>query len=291
MRRTLVGIVLGILLASGVAALALSRLQLRITPAGDVAVTMRGPLPFRARIGQPLTVALDDRVQAEVQLDRLDIPLDETVSVPLDLQLDVPIDTEVSVAQDMDLSLVVPVHTVLTERELDLRSLEVPIDSDLYVDDAINVNFTLPVDTHVETTLGIRVPVKVDVPIKARVPIKQKVHVRDTLKLGVPKLRVPLDVNLPLRVKFPLAQSFKVKGRVRAPLHQRIAVPIRQTIHPTLGSPIAAVVKIDGRVPARLDAELTGEVTLEHPVQTRIGAIALDTSNVAIEPRKEVPRP
>src|SRR5689334_12113946 len=134
MRRTLVGIVVGILLASGAAALALSQLQLRVTPAGEVAVAMRGPLPFRARLAQPITVALDDRVQAEVQLDQLDIPLDETVSVPLDLQLDVPIDTEISVAQDMDLSLVVPVHTVLTERELDLRSLEVPIDSDLYVD-------------------------------------------------------------------------------------------------------------------------------------------------------------
>lgn len=286
MRRTLAGIALGIALAAAAAAFALNRLALRITPAGEVAVTMQGALPFRARLGQPLTIALDDRVNAEVQLDQLEIPIDETLIVPINMQLDAPVEAEVAVAQDMDLALVVPVQTVLTERELDLRSIEVPIDTELFVDDAIDVDFTLPIDTEVETTLGLRVPVKVDVPIKTRVPIRQKVRVRDTLEIGVPKLRIPLNVKLPVRVKFPLTQTFTVKGRVRAPLHQRIAVPIRQTIRPKLGSPIAATVKIDGHVAARLEAEFDGEATIARPVQTRIGGLAIDASAVTIERRK-----
>src|SRR5262245_57968577 len=120
MPRTAILMLLGALFVAGLAALLLASFGLRISITRDVPVTLRGPIAIEARLGQPLSVMLDEQVQAKVQLEQLEIPIDQTIEVPLDLQLDVPIDTEIAVSQDMDLSFEVPIDTVLTERELDL---------------------------------------------------------------------------------------------------------------------------------------------------------------------------
>ena len=248
----------------------------------DVTVALRGRIPFRAAIDQQVDVRMADEIAANVTLGRLAIPLDTTFQVPLDFVLEVPLDTEVALDDVLDLSARVAIDTVLTERELDLGKLEIPIDADVYVDDTIAIDIVLPVDTEVTTVLGVKVPVKMNVPVKANVPIRQKVHIRDVIEVRVPKLRVPLHMTLPVRAQVPLQRSLQVRGNVTVPVKRRVAVPVKQLLHVDIAQPVTATVKLEGKLPAQLKAELDASVSIDHVIAAHLGVIEIDPSEVTI---------
>jgi hypothetical protein len=255
----------------------------RIQVDDEVAVSLRGALPFRANIEQPIEVAIDKELTANVKLGSFPIALDESIEVPLNMKLQVPVDSDVRIDQPLDLALMVPIDTVLTERELDLSQLSVPIDTDIFIDDVIDLDFVLPIDTDVTTTLGMRVPVKARIPIKLKVPVHQKVHVRDTLKLSVKKLHVPLKMTIPVQVHVPLNQTFRVRGMIEAPIKHTVTVPIHKIMHPNLGLEMPVTVQLTGKVPAQLKASLDASVSINDKVQTRLGDIMIRAKDVALE--------
>jgi hypothetical protein len=248
-------------------------------------VTLRGTLPVRAALSQDVQVGLDSEISARVRLGTLNIPIHESISVPLDFTVKAPIDTHMAVDDVVVVSMRVPVDMVLTERELDLSQLEVPIDTDVFVDDSFLIDTKIPIETEVTTTLGIKVPVKMLVPIKTRIPIKQKVHVRDRMKLGIQRLRVPLHLTVPVEARLPIKQTLHVQGEVSVPIKQRLTVPISQTMHPAIVDELPVVAKLQGQLPAHLRGDLDATITLDQAVETRIGALHIAAKDVTFERR------
>jgi hypothetical protein len=249
----------------------------------DVPVLLRGKIPFRAAIDQRVDVGMAKDIAANVELGALSFPIDTTFQAPLDFTLDVPIDTDVALDDTLDLDARVAIDTVLTERELDLRHLKIPIDTDVFVDDTIAIEVVVPVDSEVTTLLGVKVPVKMNVPVKTKVPIHQKVHIRDVIDVGVPKLRVPLHLTVPVRAQVPLKRSLRVRGNVRVPIKRSVAVPIKQLLHVETRDPIAVTVKLEGKLPAELKTNLDTEVTIDQAIPAHLGAIAIDPSELTLE--------
>ena len=176
-----------------------------------------------------------------------------------------------------------PIDTVLTERELDLSHLTVPIDTDMFVDDAIDLDTVLPIDTEITTTLGIKVPVKARIPVKMKIPIHQKIHVRDTLVLGVRKLRVPLKLTLPVRVHVPIDQSFHVRGMIHAPIKQRLRVPLHKTISAKLATDTPVQVKLSGQMPAYLETKIDATVSIDKTIPTRLQPLRIAANDVSVD--------
>jgi hypothetical protein len=260
------------------------RLVLRVPDPVNVAVVEA--VPLRASVAQAVDVRVDQDIVAQAKLGALDVPVDQTLRIPLHADLDLPVDAQVSVDQAFDLALDVPIHTVLSEHELRIADLVVPLDTDVFVDDVLQIETTIPLDTHVTTTLGVSVPIKGDLPVRARVPIHQKVHLRDNLSLKVEHLTVPLDATIPVVVHVPFKQDLSVRGRVNAKLREPIDVPIRHTLHLNLNEPVAVNARFTGSLPAQVTADLHTTVDIDRPLRTRLGPIAFGAGDLRAEPRE-----
>lgn len=143
-----------------------------------------------------------------------------------ELVVNIPIDSEVAIAAPVQVAVTVPFETVLTEREIDLTRLEVPLDTDVFIDDVVQLETTMPVATQVATPLGISVPVKADVTLRGSVPIRQTVHVRDRLKLAIDRVQIPIKASVPVQLNVPIEQTFHVRTIVAVPLRLSMLVPL-----------------------------------------------------------------
>ena len=88
------------LLALGGALLwAASRYEVVLRVKQDVPVLLRGDVPLRASIAQRVEIGVAEDLAANVRLGRLDIPLHETLELPLNLALKVPVDSEIAITR------------------------------------------------------------------------------------------------------------------------------------------------------------------------------------------------
>jgi len=141
------------------------------------------------------------------------IKVEGVAAAPLNIEM--PFEAEVKLDDALNLALEVPIHMTLTERELDLSQLAVPIDTEIFIDDTIAVDLILPIETQAQTLLGVTVPVKIEVPVHTRVPLKQKVRVRDTIKVPVKQLQIPVHIDIPVQLKVPIRDMLHARGTVR----------------------------------------------------------------------------
>jgi hypothetical protein len=264
---------------------ALGHYELVLTIKRAVPVRVLGTPKVRVLLDSTIDATLDDEMPASVRLGTLQVPIHETLVVPLEMKLAVPIDAEIDIDQPLDIALTVPIHTVLTERELDMSKLELPLDTDMFVDDVLDLNFVVPLDTKVSTTLGLVVPVKGQLPIRARVPIHQKVHIRDRLSLAFTQLKIPLNVSIPIHATLPFKQTVRVRGMIDVPIHQRLAIPIHQVLHPDLNQPIPVTVALHGKVHAALKSAIETRVQLPDALPTQLGQIHVSADGVSIAER------
>jgi hypothetical protein len=284
--RLKLSILLAIVVASLSAAVwALDRYELVVSIEPVVPVALRDSVPVRMRLDQSVDVELPDPLHATVRLGKLSIPLNETIVVPLATTLSVPIDAEVQIDQPLRIALTVPIRTVLTERELNLSRLVVPVDDDVFVDDTLDLDVIIPLDTEVTTTLGIVVPVKGQLPIRARVPIHQKLHIRSRLTVGIEKFAIPLSVDLPIEATLPFKQTIRVRGIIDVPIHQRLAIPIRQVLHPDVQEPIAVTAAVNGKIHAALKADIATDVKVREVLQTQLGAVHVQVGDLSVVER------
>jgi hypothetical protein len=249
----------------------------------ELRVSVRGKVPVRTTIEQRVDVTIQEDVETKVKLGTVSIDLNEQIDVPLRMNVRVPVDAEMQIDQPVELALNVPIDTVLTEKELDLNQLTIPIDQEIFIDDVIDLAVVVPIDTTVTTTLGVRVPVKANVPVKVKVPIKQAVRVRDSLRLRLKNVRVPLKMVVPVRAKVALKETFRVRGTITAPIEQTVRVPLVKTIRPTLGPDLPVRVSLSGKFPALIKAQLDSSVTIDAPVNTRLGPMRFGARDVALE--------
>jgi hypothetical protein len=260
-----------------------NQIVIRVELDDELRVSVRGKVPVRTTIEQRVDVTIQEDVETKVKLGTVAIDLKEQIDVPLRMNIRVPVDSEMQIDQPVELALDVPVDTVLTEKELDLNQLTIPIDQELFIDDSIDLAVVVPIDTTVTTTLGVRVPVKANVPVRLKVPIKQAVRVRDALKLRLKNVRVPLKMVVPVRAKVALKETFRVRGTITAPIEQTVRVPLEKTIRPTLGPDLPVRVSLSGKFPALIKAQLDSSVTIDAPVNTRLGPMRFGARDVALE--------
>jgi hypothetical protein len=256
---------------------------IRVELDDELRVSVRGKVPVRTTIEQRVDVTIQEDVATKVKLGTVSIDLKEQIDVPLRMNVRVPVDSEMQIDQPVELALNVPIDTVLSEKELDLNQLTIPIDQDLFIDDAVDLSVVVPIDTTVTTSLGLRVPVKASVPVHVKVPIQQAVRVRDSLKLRLKDVRVPLKMVVPVRAKVALKETFRVRGMIVAPIEQTVRIPLEKTIRPTLGPDLPVRVSLSGKFPALIKAQLDSSVTIDAPVNTRLGPMRFGARDVALE--------
>ena len=181
------------LLGVGIGVWLVPRVVVTIDLDADLPVTLKGIIPFSTRLEKRVDATIAQEVQAEAMLgDSLSVQLDERLSIPIRLDIDVPIDTKIAIDDSLDVELIAHVMTTLTDKELKLDELTIPLDTEVFVDDVVHLKTVIPLDTTVQSVLGIDVPVKANLPIEIDVPIKQKMRIRDTLRVKVRGLRAPL---------------------------------------------------------------------------------------------------
>lgn len=253
----------------------LRRYEIVLRVRDEVPIEIREPLAVKTHIDQQLDVTIPDHARAVVSLGPMEIPIDETLEVPLALSLQVPIDSEVKVDQPIAVRATIPVHYVLTEKELDLSNLVVPIDSRVLIDDVIEVNTTIPIDTTVQTTMGVVVPVKGSIPVRTQVPIRQRLRVKDRIAVKPDRVSIPLNLQLPIDATIPFKQVLRVRGVIDVPVTQRVRVPVRHVLHPELVEPIAVRVVFDDALSAGISAELNTTVDIPRPIPLLIGDLPL----------------
>ena len=180
---------------------------LRLDVDEEMHVDVAGRIPVQTRISQDIVVDIDEGFDAVATLDEpaVDIPLDERITVPV---------------------------------ELDLR---IPLDAQVWVEETIRFETTVAIDTTV-TAMGFApIPVKADIPVSIEAPIRQAFHIEAELEVPVREtLQVPIrhTASVPLAMQLPI--SVRVSDRLPVKLdvaldsavdvEQRLPVRLRDSI-------------------------------------------------------------
>lgn len=282
-RFTLGAALLGGILAAFAAWRLLPHVVVKIGIDRDVGILLQGPLPVDVSIDQSVDVGFAEPLDSQVVLrDPIRFSMDRALEVPIDLQVDVPIDTDVFVDQTIHVSLQAPVDVPLTEHELSLDRLTIPIDTSVLVDDEIPIDLTVPIDATISSVLGVRVPVKGNLPVRMKVPIKQRVHVKDTLDVAVHDLHARLQIVVPIEADLPLKQAIHVTGQVHVPIHRTVPVRFdRVSIQPA-PEPIPVTVRLPQKVPVHLSASMAPVVSVSSEVPVKIAPLRVKPTDVAV---------
>jgi hypothetical protein len=250
----------------------------------DVPVSIDDPVTIEATVDGPVPVVdLEATVSGEATVSPIAASVDQVVRIPLNLLLDVPLEAKVLVDEVIKVRTTVPVDMVITEKELDLSRLEIPIDDSVYVDDVILVDTVVAIDSTAETIAGIEVPVKMNVPVKLRVPIKQKVRVRDKLVVGLKSFRLPFHVDLPVNADVPFKQELTVSGKARVPVRQVAAVRLKETLQVTVPGKVPVGARVKGTATGRIGVPIRVTADLGEGVRARVGEIRVDASEVDVQ--------
>jgi hypothetical protein len=281
-------VVLGALLVGGCIALVtawrvLPRVVVTIGIERDVGISLPAHLPVDVSIDKAVEVGFSEPLDSQIVLrDPIRFSMDHALEVPIDLQVDVPIDTDVLVDQTIHVSLEAPIDMPLTDQELSLGRLTIPVDTSILVDDEIPIDIVVPIDSSVSSVLGLSVPVKANLPVRMKVPIKQRVHVKDTLDVAVRDLHARLHVVVPISADLPLKQAIHVTGQVHVPIHRTVPVRFdRVSIQPA-PEPIPVTVTLPQKVPVRLSASMVPVVNLAGEVPVKVGPLRIKPAGVAL---------
>jgi hypothetical protein len=281
-------VTLGALLAGGAllvlaARLVIAHLVLTFGVDRDVGITLRAKVPVDVSFERSVDVGFSQPLASQIVLrDPIRFSMDHALQVPIDLQVDVPIDTDVFVDQTIHVSLQAPIDVVLTERELSLDRLTLPIDTSVLVDDEIPIDLVVPIDTSVSSVLGLSVPVKANLPIHVKIPIKQRVHIKDTLDVAVSHLRAPLHLVVPIVADLPIKQGIHVTGQVHVPIHRTVPVRFdRVSIQPA-PEPIPVTVTLPDKVPVQLSTAIAPVVNLSGEVPVTLGPVRIKAGDVSL---------
>ena len=174
-------------------------------------VGLQGEIPVRARLTKAVGVRLRDAVHATADIKRtLNIPVEEILTVPLDLELEIVLDTDVLVQDLLYIETIVAIDTVVTA----MGVAPIPIQA------KIPIKLEVPLDQPLRIRGNVRVPVRqvLQVPVSHtfRVPINESfpvtVHIDDEVPVSLDvelDAKVNVDADLPVHLK----QTLRVDGR------------------------------------------------------------------------------
>lgn len=266
---------------------AVGHIAITIELRSDVPVKLERPLELQASVTEPMDVDIDAEVTGRAKIKPFSVSVDQQLRVPLNLVLDVPLDAKVKVEEIIPVRTTVPVDMVLTEKELDLSHLEIPIDDSVFVDDVIVVDTVVWIDSNATTVAGIVVPVKMRVPIKVRVPVKQKIRVHDRLILGLKSFRIPFHADLPVNADVPFKQEMRVSGTAHVPVRQTVSIPFKQLLDVSVPESVPMEATVKGTAAAHVTSPVHVTATLGDGVRARVGKIQLDARDLKVERRTD----
>ena len=261
----------------------LSYLVILLDVAKEVNVDFNTKIPVSATIDKNIDVQMPPDLRANVLINqRLAIPVNEILEVPIDMNINAPVKADVLVDQVLDLNVDIPIDVVLTEKELNVEKLQIPLDTELFIDDTLQIETKLPVDTTVKSLLGIPIPVKGTIPVKMAVPIKQKIRVKDEITVGVKQFRAPLKIVVPIRAQVPVKQMLHVEGTVSVPIRQTLPIQVRQVVNATLPDAIPVSISMDKKLPIALKAAFDTDVKITGTVPIQLGTLSFKKGAVRV---------
>lgn len=136
-----------------------------------------------------------------------------------------PVEGDVEIDQPLNVTLEIPLEMTLTEADIDLSRLELPLDTDIFVAGSVELETVIPIATNVKTPMGITLPIKANVPVKVDVPIRQNLHVRERLKLDIDHVHIPVKTKVPVQVDLALRQTFRIATKIDVPIRLRLLLP------------------------------------------------------------------
>ena len=250
----------------------------------EVEIGFNTKIPVSGSIDKNIDVQLPQRFGANVLLNQhLTIPLDETLDVPLNMTVAAPVEADVLVDQILDLNVDVPIDVVLTENELTLDKVQVPLNSDVFIDDTLQIETTLPLDTTVKSVMGVPIPIKASIPIKMSVPIKQTIRVKDDVTVDVKHFRAPLKMVMPIRAQVPVKQKLHIVGTVKVPIEQMLPVHIKKIIGTTLQNAVPVSVAIGNKIPISLKASFDSDVQINGTIPIKLGTLSFKRESVRMK--------
>jgi hypothetical protein len=188
----------------------------------------------------------------------------------------------VLVDQVLDLNFEVPIDVMLTQKELNLGKLQIPLDTELFVDETVLIETTLPLDTSVKSLLGASIPVKGSIPIKMSVPIKQKIRVKDQITVDVKQFRAPLKMVIPIRAQVPVKQVLHIVGAVKVPIKQTLPIHVKKDIGATLANTVPVSIRMDNKLPISLE-EFDCDVEIEGTIPIKLGTLTIKKESVRVK--------
>lgn len=179
-------------------------------------VTIPEPLNATADVLNNLDITLDDVISTSVPIDQtVSIPVDETLNLLAKFDAEVPIQMNVPVNETITIDQTLSVDAVITAEVLG-DTLELPIRGDIPIKADVPINLTIPVDKNVQLKFtapvaaklkqDLEVPLKTtidaDIPIQAdlSVPVKSKLNARVFMPEDPTEVIIDYaDLKLPLR--------------------------------------------------------------------------------------------
>lgn len=215
-------------------------------------------------LGERLAISLKELIIDTHVEDEVKVHIDSNIAVPINADIDVPISTNIFIDEVFDVEASVPVSISLTENELQLANIAVPIDTYFPIDESIQIDTTVPIDSVISTYGGLPVKVKVDLPIQATIPIKQDIRVKKDLLINLNQFQIDLNFELPINTLVAIKKPIKAAS----------IIPIK--VDTIINAPIKA------KVPINIAESFQTAVNVKYPMSIESGKLILDLDAISI---------
>jgi len=220
-----------------------------------------------------LTLKLGDfQISTQIKKD-VNVNIDTVISIPLDAEFDIPFSAKIQVNEVFDVNTTIPISLVLTEKELKLAELVIPIETDFPIDEIILVSTTVPIDTTITTYANVPIKVKGELPINISIPIKQNIHIKKTLLINIEHFKMSLDLDLPIKTQVSINQPITASSTVPIKLNSVVDIPIKTSI------------------PVNIADTFTTQVGIDGSLSVKSGTLKLDFEAFGVGEKRSAPQP
>lgn len=200
-----------------------------------------------------ITISLDKRLKLDIEEmkvttrvdEKINVRMDSTISVPVNTVMEIYLNEDVMIDEIFDIKTVVPVSIVLTEKEVRLTNLEVPIETDIPIDEMIMVDTVIPIDATLKTYAGFPVKVKGNIPIKAAIPVRQMIHIKKNIVIDLARFKMALNMDLPIAIQAAINQPIKIKSTIPVEINETVKIPINAEIPVEILGPFKASIDVN----------------------------------------------
>lgn len=183
-------VLVGAMIGGGLVALwVLHNVDVRLLLTNQPAmVTIPEPVSVSAKVLNKLDIVIDDKIRTKVPVDQtVTVPINDTLNLTADfdatvpIRMTVPVHDTIAIDQSLDLDTVIKADLLGDTHDLHIRGkvpvkARVPVDLSIPVDKMVQLKFTAPVAARIKQSLNVplKMTIDADIPIHSEmdVPVK-----------------------------------------------------------------------------------------------------------------------